>query len=83
MVFKLEYKIFSKVHPDYFFLVVKSGDKLLIDTNLLQKTLTTKDKKTIQNHESVEELLFKLKDRVLIIILINNGYLYFYLMQIG
>ena len=63
MVFKLEYKIFSKVHPDYFFLVVKSGDKLLIDTNLLQKTLTTKDKKTIQNHESVEELLFKLKDR--------------------
>ena len=59
----MEYKIFSKVHPDYFFLVIKSGDKLLIDTNLLQKTLTTKDKKTIQNHESVEELIFKLKDR--------------------
>ena len=60
---KLEYKIFSKVHPDYFFLVVKSGENLLIDTNLLQKTLTNKDKKNVQNHENVDELLFKLKDR--------------------
>ena len=47
----MEYKIFSKVHPDYFFLVVKSGDNLLIDT------------KNVQNHENVDELLFKLKDR--------------------
>ena len=59
----MEYKIFSKVHPDYFFLVVKSGENLLIDTNLLQKTLTSKDKKIVQNHEAVDELLFKLKDR--------------------
>lgn len=59
----MEYKIFSKVHPDYFFLIVKSGDDLLIDTNLLQKTLTSKDKKFIQNHEYINELLFKLKDR--------------------
>ena len=43
----MEYKIFSKVHPDYFFLVVKSGENLLIDTNLLQKTLTNKDKKKV------------------------------------
>lgn len=56
----MEFKIFSTVHPDYFALIVSAGGETkTLDTTLLNKTLTKKDK-SFQNHESVENILFKL-----------------------
>ena len=61
----MEFKIFSTMHPDYNFLVVKRGDDILIDTSVLKKTLTDKEKNYFDNHELLDNLIFSLCSKYL------------------
>jgi DNA polymerase III polC-type len=58
----MDYKLTSSTNPDFYIHVIKSGDKLTIDTTLLKKALG-KTNKTIAQHETLEDLTFKLRTK--------------------
>lgn len=58
----MDYKLTSATNPDFYIHVVKSGEKLTIDTTLLKKAIG-KTNKIIAQHETVDDLNFRLRTK--------------------
>lgn len=59
----MDYKLKSSSNSEYFIHLIKKGEKILVDLSLLKKSLDKSQASQLPQHEELDQLLFKVRNK--------------------